>query len=379
MSSTQSGTITLWDLGSARPLLTGGLGSRVEIAVSREGDRIVKADGDDVARTVRLEMSGVERTWAATPGSARDNVLSAAVSTIDYSPDGKWLATAIWGEVQLRGPDGSLLASERLGTLSNYCSVRFSRDGRSLLAGTAEEGLVRLPLSVREGADPTLGAPQVIEREGSEYITDVSADGAMALVTSFTSGFVKVVTLDGSHAPVRWALPGAAGASFLNGDRQVLANSLESQGGAKMEVRDAADGRVERSLPYPYGAHVNVSADGSIIILGTGSDGTVLLHGRDFSRGTALPAAIRGREFQCAISPNGRIAAFGTGVQAWLVDTVDGSVLAHLQAAQGGSYMPGLAFSPDGSRLALWWETGQLTVWNLEQLRKELRSRGLDW
>jgi len=379
MSSTQSGTITLWDLGSARPLLTGGLGSRVEIAVSRAGDRIVKADGDSVARLVRLEMSGVERTWAATPSSARDNVLSAAVSTADYSPDGKWLATAIWGGIQLRGRDGSLLASENLGTLSNYCSVRFSRDGRSLLAGTAEEGLVRLPITVREGADPILGTPEFIDREEPEYITDVSPDGARALVTSFTSGFVKVIALDGGPGAVRWALPGAAGASFLKGGRQVLANSLDAQGGAKMEVRDAADGRVERSLPYPYGAHVNLSADGSTVVLGTGADGTVLLHGPDLSQGAALPVDVRGRDFQCAISPDGRIAAFGVGVQAWLVNTEDGSVLAHLQAAQGGSYMPGLAFSPDGSRLALWWETGQLTVWNLEQLRKELRSRGLDW
>jgi hypothetical protein len=70
------------------------------------------------------------------------------------------------------------------------------------------------------------------------------------------NGAVKIVPLDGTNAAVSWKLPGAAGAAFLNDDRSVLANSLNNQAGAKIDVRDAATGtHVERVLPFPHGAH----------------------------------------------------------------------------------------------------------------------------
>jgi WD40 repeat protein len=380
LSAEQGGTVTLWDLGAARPLLSGNLGSRVEMAVSRDGELIAKTVGDDEARLVRLEMSRVERTWPAGLEGGRENVLSAAVSTIDFSPDGRWLATAIWGAVQLRDAGGSVRAVARMGTKSNYCSVRFARDGNSLLAGTAEEGLVRIPIVTRGDGGTSLLSPQVIDGETPEFITDVSRDGSRAIVTSFIPGFVKVVTLGGLKGSVRWALPGAAGAAFLDGDREVLANSLDFEGGSKLEVRDSVSGaRIGETLPYPRGAHVRVSADGTLIVLGTGESGTVLLHAPDRSRASTLPRQVQGREYQCAISPDGATVAFGVGRQVWLVRPADGSVLAHLQCPQGGTYIPGLAFSPDGARLALWWETGQLTVWDLGRLREELKSRKLDW
>ncbi len=380
ISSTTGGVMTLWDLGAARPLMSGPLGSRVEIAVNRDGELIAKTIGTDSEQLLRLEMSPVTRTWPSSSAGDGDNVLSIAVPTIDFSPDGKWLATAIWGSVQLRDAQGSLVAALRLGTLSNYCSVRFSNDGKSLLASTAEDGLLWIPVTFQDDTHAALGTPQTLDAEKPEFITDISRDGSRALVTSMFGGFVKIITLDGTKPAVRWKLSGAAGAAFLNDDRSVLANSLENLAGAKVEVRDAATGtRVVRVLRFPYGAHVNVSRDGKLVVLGSGGDGTVLLHAADWSQGPGLPVKIQGRGTQCAISPDGRTVAFCAGTQCWLVDATDGSVLAHLEGAQGGTYIPGLAFSPDGTRLALWWETGQLTVWDLVRLRSELKSRGLDW
>jgi WD40 repeat protein len=380
ISSTTGGNMTLWDLGAARPLMSGPLGSRVEIAVNRGGDLIAKSIGSDMSQLVRLEMSPVTRTWPSSAAEDGDNVLSIAVSTIDFSPDGKWLATAVWGAVQLRDGQGSLVASLRLGTISNYCSVRFSGDGRSLIAGTSEEGLVRVPIVFQDDSHAELGSPETIDSEKPEFVTDISRDGRHAIATSMFNGVVRIVPLDGSKAVVSWKLAGAAGAAFLNDDRSVLANSLDSQGGAKIEVRDAATGtHVERVLPFPYGAHVNVSRDGNLVVLGTGGEGTVLLNARDWSQGPGLPYKIQGRGTQCAISPDGRMLAFCEGTQCWLVNAADGSVLAHLEGAQGGTYVPGLEFSPDGNQLALWWETGQLTMWDLVRLRSELNLRGLDW
>lgn len=38
-----------------------------------------------------------------------------------------------------------------------------------------------------------------------------------------------------------------------------------------------------------------------------------------------------------------------------------------------------LAFSPDGGRLAVARERGEVQVWKVEALRRELRARDLDW
>jgi WD40 repeat protein len=379
VSSSSDGSLILWDLGSGRPLLSGTVGSEFQMGITAGGDVIAKTSGENRAALYRLEMSDVERTLAASSDHNRQNVLSAAVSVLDYSPDGRWLATAIWGSVQLRDASGTEVAALRLGLYSNYCSVHFSRDGRSLLAGTAEAGLLRIPVVVT-GDRASLGAPEVVDPEPAEYVTDVSRDGRRALVTSFTANFVKVVPLDGSKGVVRWTLPGAAGAAFVEHDQAVVANSLDDGGSEKIEVRDAATGRrVERTLPYPRGAHVNVSADGSLVVLGCGADGTVVLHESDWSKGAAVPVTAEGRGIQCAISPDGRTLAFGEAAKITLVDAREGTVLAHLVGAQTGSYTPGLTFSPDGQHIAVLWDDGQLSVWDLGRLQAELRAEGLAW
>jgi WD40 repeat protein len=380
VSTSTDGTLTLWDLGSGRPLLSGTVGSGFEMGITSAGDVIAKTSSENHASLYRLEMSDVERTLAASSDRDRENVLSAAVSVIDYSPDGRWLATAIWGSVQLRDASGTEVTARRLGLYSNYCSVRFSRDGRSLLAGTAEEGLLRIPVVVTGDGRAALGSPEVVDPEPGEYLTDVSRDGRRALVTAFTANFVKVVPLDGSKGGVRWSLPGAAGAAFVEHDQAVVANSLDDGGGEKIEVRDAATGsRIERTLPYPRGAHVNVSADGALVVLGCGADGTVVLHAADWSRGPALPVTAQGRGIQCAISPDGRMLAFGEAAEVTLVDARAGTVLAHLVGAQAGGYTPGLTFSPDGKHLAVLWDDGQLSLWDLGRLQGELRAEGLAW
>jgi WD40 repeat protein len=380
LSFSAAGDITLWDLGAARPLISGPLGSRVETAVSRDGTLFAKLTGEDSVGLFRLKMSRVESTQSAAADHDRENVLSAAVSTVEFSPDGRWIATAIWGSIQLRDKTGSLVATKRLGTFSNYCSVKFSKDSKSLLAGTAEEGILRIPIVAQDEGHVLLGTPEVIDSEFPEFITDISSDGGRALVTSFLSGFVKVVPLDGSKSPARWALPSAAGAVFVDADRSIIANSLSAAGGAKVEVRDATTGkRIEQTLPCTQGAHIAASPDGSFIVVGSGAHSTVVLRAPEWTKGADMPPDVQGRGVQCSISRDGRTIAFGAGTQTWLVNAADGAVLAHLESAQGGNYIPGLTFSQDGNELAVWWDNGQITVWDLALLHKELRDRGLDW
>jgi hypothetical protein len=61
-----------------------------------------------------------------------------------------------------------------------------------------------------------------------------------------------------------------------------------------------------------------------------------------------------------------------------LVTTATGEELATFEMPEP-QVINGLALSPDGSRLAVCGETPVIYVWNLNLIRKELASLGLDW
>ena len=171
----------------------------------------------------------------------------------------------------------------------------------------------------------------------------LGATAAGRLVTSCSSpGSWKVVPLDGSkRLPCAGICPlTAAGAVFLDGDRSILANSLTFVGSARIEVRDAATGsHIEKTLPYPMGAHVAVSShDGAFVIVGSGdSTLTVLLHLPDWVPGPSPSPPWRpGPGVSNAQFPRtGGRSPSAPGHRHGSLDSRDGAVLAHLESAQG--------------------------------------------
>ncbi len=379
LSANQGGTVTLWDPESARPLLSASLGGRGSLAIDRAGTLVAGATTAQ-AQLFRLELPVIVRSIASQGTGGYDNVTNHGGAALDYSPDGRWLATAVWGAVQLRDvATGRVQATSRLGTGNNHGGVRFARDGRSLLSASRELGLVRVPLTFAADGAPRLGAPETIEGEEGFVLADLTRDGRRAALVSMWRSEVKVVALDSAAPAVRWKLPGAGRAVFLNGDREVLANSTDGMGLTPLAIHDAATGRELRTLPHTRGYHVRASADGRWIAFGTATTSSTLLHAADGAPGPALPADFSGAGKNAAFSPNGSLLAIGAGATIGLVRTSDGAVVAHLETPRSGSYVPDLAFSPDGAQLTVCWENGLLTQWDLRALRRELAARGLDW
>ncbi len=379
LSANQGGTVTLWDPETARPLLSASVGGRGAPAIDRTGTLLACASTAQ-AQLFRLELPAIVRSIASQGTGGYDNVTNHGGAALDYSPDGRWLATAVWGAVQLRDRStGRVQATRLLGTGNNHAGVRFARDGRSLLSASRELGLVRVPITLATDDVPRLEAPEVVEAEEGFVIADLTRDGRRAALVSMWRGEAKVVMLDGTAPAVRWKLPGAGRAVFLNGDREVLANSTDEMGRSPLVIHDAATGRELRTLTQTRGYHARTSADGRWLALGTATGGSALLHAVDGAPGPALPADFQGAGKNAALSADGALLAIGAGATIGLVRTSDGAVVAHLETPRSGSYVPDLAFSPDGAQLTVCWENGLLTQWDLRELRRELAARGLDW
>ncbi|MCW1885394.1 WD40 repeat domain-containing serine/threonine protein kinase [Luteolibacter flavescens] len=82
-----------------------------------------------------------------------------------------------------------------------------------------------------------------------------------------------------------------------------------------------------------------------------------------------------------AISPDGHLAASATRRFVILHDARDLSQITRLEipAAAGEAGMPTIAFSPDGSHLAIHVEDGGVISWDLPVLQAELARWGMEW
>lgn len=379
LGASQGGVVTLWDPAAARPMLSGNLGGQPEIAIDRAGKRIVKSAGAD-ARVYAIELSPVVSSIPSKASQGYDNVTNHGGAAIDYSDDGQWIATAVWGAVHLRDAStGHIVADYALGTANNHNGVRFARDNRSLVSGSREAGLVRLPISLEPGRPPRLGPAETLDAERDFVLADLSPDGARAALVSMWRDEVKVVSLAGGTPPARWKLPGAGRAVFIAEGRELVANSTVGMGQLALVVHDAASGELARTLQETRGYHVRTSGDGRWIVLGTSFNTSALRRVDAWRPGPDLPAAFQGAGKNAAFSRDGAWLAVASGSVIALLRTADGEVLAHLETARGGTYVPDLAFSPDASRLALCWENGVFTLWDLRTLRRELSARGLAW
>ncbi len=374
----QNGGANVWNLVTNRHIMTALLGGQPEVAVDRTGTLLAKTSGPEKARLFRFEMPRVVRTVPCETDD-HDNVTNNG-ATLDYSPDGRWIATAAWGGIQLReATSGKVISAVAQGHANNQCSLRFAPDGQALIACSKEIGLVRLPVEATADGLAHFGTAATIDAETNFLLSDVSRDGARALLTSPWNDQVKVVALRGEAPAVRWPLAGAARAVFLADGREVLANSFEGIGRTPLKIMDATTGRELRTLPLTHGQHVRLSPDGNWLLVGVSMAATVLRRTADLSPGPELPAQPQGAGHNTAISRDGRLLAFGLGDYSCLVRVADGAMLAHLETPESSQGVADLAFSPDGRQFAVWEKTGQLTLWDLAALHEELAAHGLDW
>ena len=296
--------------------------------------------------------------------------------SLNFSPDGRLLATAGFDGIRLyRATDG-----QELGHLeSGYTQgVVFLDDGSLVTNGTS--GLARWPArrtpdgAVQFGPPRPLPLPESPDKD-FHFLTVDRLHQTIA-VTDRGNGQAVLISPDATRGPTRLGPHPQIARAVISPDARRVATAAWKGSGVK--VWDTATGRLEHQWPAGSAA-VGFSPDGLRFVachgdayrsyqVGTWRPGWVLPHG---SPNAAMPMAFR---------PDGRLMALVTVVEhrgiVTLVDAQDGREVTILQAPEAFE-INGLAFSPDGTRLAVATAGHCIQLWDLTRVGRSLATIGL--
>jgi len=386
------GTTRLWDAAAGEPL---AMAPGVLLGVSPDDRRLALAVGGKIS--VRDVANGAEcRTlhpgMLGNRSEARDATM---VTCADVSPDGRLVATADRDGVRLWEVDaGRELARLKAG----FCeTVLFHPDGQCLIS-SSRWGLYRWTIrpDPERGSDAIrIGPPELLrETAATEWskATWLPDHRTLALIDNPNA---RVLLVDSSHPHAAWR----RAISLDSGENHRMTSVAVSPDGhwlavggwfeAGVRVWDLLRRRLERILrPKDVVGDtvffIGFSPDGRWLVSSTHSNaGKICYH---FWRvGTwELDRRIDQERNGNASHPpaftsDGRLMALGIAPdQVLLADAATGRELARLTTLQPVAPTP-IVCSPDRTKLIARTNQKTVLVWDLRQIRDQLRPLGLDW
>ena len=372
VSSSLDQTVRVWDRATMALVVTFHEEAAVfGVAFSPDGLRIASGSADN---TVKL--------WA-TPGSATRTLNSGRTNNVEFSPDGRHIAAGQGGQINV----WDVLTGKKSLTLDGadkYCRVAWSPDGKRLAIGK----LLKVWDSVNGGAITVFEGGDRSKSTGVVGMgTAFSRDGnLLAAVTSMKT--VSVWDTAGGHhlqelqmknpslSPtcVAFSADGhrlAVGSAWTNGQRDT----------DTLHIWDIDTGQIILTPEgFIVGAYaVTFSPDGKWLAAAVGDyDQTIVRRGGEVRVWDAVSGQqlynLRGHTaavWSVAFSPDGRRLASASGpydprrvaktggVKIWDMQT--GQEVCTLRGYPGAVY--GVAFSPDGRRLATGGKDG-VKIWD---------------
>jgi WD40 repeat protein len=172
----------------------------------------------------------------------------------------------------------------------------------------------------------------------------------------------------------------------LEGDRELRFTALSPDGrwaatgnwnGKNITIWDVAAGTTARQLPAGGSTVVTFSPNGHWLVTASPSELSFWHVGSWDKQATLRRSALDGA---VAFSRDSRLLAATTaGSKVQLIEVNSGRILVTLSTNDDPASIRWLAFSPDGTQLAVCYAADGLRVWDLRRLREELHRIDLDW
>jgi WD40 repeat protein/serine/threonine protein kinase/tetratricopeptide (TPR) repeat protein len=362
-AGTESGPVSLWDIGTGRNTFTlTALRSRVlAVAFSLNGRLLAAGTGWG---------DGVTKVWdlAANPPRVIHN-LPWAKNGLTFLPDGKTLLIAGWGTAYFCDVTTRQSVQVNIGAGFSWVSAAASPDGKTLAFGT-EERTVKL-------WDRGKGHLRTYGHLKEVWCVAFSPDGKV-IATGTDDGQVHIWDVFPKPEPKPSA---AAGTHFIcaafNRTGQTLALG---QSDGKVKLWDTVAGR-ERAILSGHPAQVRsvaYSADGKWLASASGGDseegngtGDVRIWEAPTGKEIANLGGHKGDLTAVAFSPDGRTLAVGSfdgTAKLWDVESW------RPRFTLTDRRIAALAFSPDGRTLAAGGQAG-VTLWNTATGQKQAEWR----
>jgi RNA polymerase sigma factor (sigma-70 family) len=331
-------TIRLWDVATGAPLRTlAGHASEASRLVFSPDGKVLASGGKD----------GTARLWDPASGQALSTMTAhnGEVRGLAFSDDGKRLATSgtdkmvyVWD-----AESGKKLATCE-GHENSAESVVFSPDGKTL-ASCGRDTTLRLWDSKTGKQTRSLKHDSWLERVA------FSPDGKLLAIAGGWGGKVYLWDLAAGGDKPRWTgrQPQSISVAFSPDGKKLAGVGWEPT----VRVWDVATGREEGAAPVAgHTGWVQAVAvlPGGKTAVSAGSDGAVIVW--DVARGRELRRMEGHKErVHClAVAPDCKtIATGGRDKMVRLWDVATGKELSKITA---GGLVTGLAFAPDGKRLA---------------------------
>jgi WD40 repeat protein/tetratricopeptide (TPR) repeat protein len=327
-------------------------------------------DGRLVAQAARhrlgaLELAtGREYLTVELPALRELNVGSMAVH-----PGGRLLAAALKQFALL----WDLRTGRQVGSLPGSC-YRLAFDGAGDLVMHGESGLFRWPIRSDGEERLIVGPPARIEAPEPDGIMAIALSGDGQVVAGTFAEGPAVLHRDGPERPVWLGRQQDVRLMTVSPDgRFVAASSWNSGEGTR--IYDAATGQPVARLHSLDSLTTAFSPDGRFLLADSSGSELHLVQAGTWKIVTELGAAMAG-----AFSGDGRLLALaGADGAIRLVVPDTGRELARLEPPEPDRVY-GMAFAPDGSRLAVAYSLEKtIRVWNLGLIRNQLAELGLDW
>jgi WD40 repeat protein len=378
LTSEQIGQTRLWEIDSGRLVLSKSDSGRPGVWFAA-GEPLRQWRYFTTGQVVIQALHGSGIFRPVPPPYPRYTTPSIA-DPLDLSSDGRWLSLGGWRQpsiYDLKNHVWRVVPPYGAGTPSASIG-RFTHDGDSLVIGQSQGPLRIHALTALMDNPADRDAGDAVPGYDNSLPTAFHQPTGVLALVDYQGARYRLLDSASRKQIAEWPVSRPNFAAFSPDGRWLLAGA-ETGPGAAIEIRDAGNGALVRTLSTQGGGTVAWSPDGRWALASDGPNVTRLWRTADWSAGPELPAEALGAARRAVFSPDGRLLAVNENNFILLLQPDTGKVLVRLEAPEQNRFSPVLRFTPDGRTLVVPRLDGSLHLWDLHSIRAELRGLGLDW